>query len=73
MMELESDLYIQGWNWNRTCIFKGGIGIELKGFGPESELNWNRLFQNCTPLDLSYGSSEGYEKTLRIIICDEIV
>ena len=30
---------------NLTCIFKGGIGIgiESKGFGPESELNWNRL------------------------------
>ena len=35
LMELESEL-------NRRLKSHGGIGIELKGFGPESELNWNR-------------------------------
>ena len=37
-MESESE-------WNRTNIFRGGIGIgiELGIVDPESELNWNRL------------------------------
>ena len=36
--------------------FKGGIGIkiELKGFGPESELNRNRLLPELHIIDYNY-------------------
>ena len=46
-VELELEL-------NLAYIFKGGIGIELKGCGLESEMNWNRLLPelHITAMDM---------------------
>ncbi len=32
---------------NQACIFKGGIGIESKGFGPELESTFAGIAPHC--------------------------